>query len=263
MRNANESEVLEARRTGILKQDLMYLTGSIPYKVHGKDVEISLAGLVADDAERYGMEGIAIAETDSGRVIMVQTKLLKPVATGPSQQTKRSKRKPVKGTRPETLIPMSSDVKLKVGDKVVLADGTRSVVTQYDEDDVDAMYWVEDGVWCDENGSTNISSKQENITHKIIPWTPPAPNYKPEDVAFNKAQKCAEEDHSLKAAFDKGYWVTHQSTPDSACPLWARSLEVQLFLQDGTIINSDLAIYWNWTEHADSDNIVAYRKAQQ
>jgi len=209
--------------------------------------------------------------------------------TGPSQKPKRSKRKPVKGTRPETLIPMSSDVKLKVGDKVriehALTNGsTIGVVTELNSLCVRFKYIADP--YRGEVNEIYFNDFKDNlnrgytITHKIIPWTPPAPAYKPECVAFkskegkvfvgdtfigtfsdftfNPAEKCAEE-----LAFDKGYWVTHQSTPDSACPLWARSLEVQVFLQDGFITISDLAHHWNWASHADSDNIVAYRKAQQ
>jgi len=261
MRNANESEVLEARRTGILKQDLMYLTGSIPYKVHGKDVEISLARLVADDAERYGMEGIAIAETDSGRVIMVQTKLLKPVATGPSQQPKKPRHRPVPGSKRETLVPMSTDVKLKVGDKVVLSDGTREVVCEVDRyTEVGVPYRLTGGKrWYRYSGDGFCHLV--HITHKIIPWTPPAPAYKPEDVAFNKTVvKCTEE-----IAFDKGYWVPFIATDYTGCPAWAAKEKVMVIVS-GEYLPANYREFgagWDWTYDTLGTCIIAYRKAQQ
>jgi len=255
MKSATTADVKKAQAQGYLEENIMYLFGT--RFVHGKRAPQTLNWFLQ---RHTGLPTALLAETADGEIIDVDLRHICSADKGPSQQPKRSKHKPVKGTRPETLVPMSSDVKLKVGDKVVLSDGSRAKVVEVDlYTEVGVPYRLTGGKrWYRYSGDGFCHLV--HIPHKILPWTPPAPAYKPEDVAFKKAEKCDEE-----LAFDKGYWVPFIATAQTACPEWAKECRVEV-LVCGAETKQDISLYgyhWDWGNHGNTSRIVAYRKAQQ
>jgi len=256
MKSATIEDVKKAQVQGYLEEDVMYLFGT--RFVHGKRAPQTLNWFLQ---RHTGIPTALLAETADGEIIDIDIRHICFADKGPTQQPKKPRRKPTPGSKPETLLPMSSDVKLKVGDKVVLSDGTRTSVKRIDDFEDGVPYLMHNHLWYKGNGNL-LGMDIEYITHKILPWTPPAPAYKPEDVAFNKAVKCAEE-----FAFDKGYWVPFIATAQTGCPVWAEDVEVNILFN---VSNQDVMLgksfgkhlRWSSTPQTACD-VVAYRKAQQ
>lgn len=207
MKNATMDDVLWAMSTGLLDENIMYKYGS--RKVHGK--RCSGIGIT---------NGNCCGETSDGVVVSVQVNRIEPLSKFPAQHPKRNKRKPIKGTRPEKLIPMSADVKLKVGDRVVLADGARSHVVQVDDSGMDAwIYNIDSHGWFDAHGEYILGG--ERITHKIVPYA------EQENPSLDSSPE--------QEAFEKGYWAAHQAKPDSRVPPFAAGWKVTIILGDNTL----------------------------
>lgn len=128
MRNATQQDVEEAQRTGVMREDVMYVVhGEL---VHGKRCLSSYEHKVRHDYLRVCPKGDAVvAETWDGLLFVVSLSNLRPVPakTNPAQKPKKEKRKPVKGTHPW---PAYNPDTIKVGDKVRLRNG--DVVTVID-----------------------------------------------------------------------------------------------------------------------------------
>ena len=183
---------------------------------------------------------------------------------GPAQQPKKPHRKPRKGTRPETKIKMSADVKLEVGDVVLLDNGGKGIVKEKDistEGSYAGAVFVDAGkynhspevntygVWFfDKTFQSNMGNVK--ITHKIIPYQEPA-----------KEEKSPEQE-----AFEKGYWIPFVATANSMCPEWAKDVDIDLLLKNGTNTLTEerksQGRFYLWHELSNTA-IVAYRKAKQ
>ena len=135
MRNATIQDVEDAKRTGKLKEDVMY--GFINWKVHGKNVHEDLAWHIQDTlAENSGgVDKVVIAETNDGVIIDVALSNLRPLSKGGSAFTPRKPRpKPIKGTRPERKIPVDVGTKINIGELVLLKHGQRVRITDQRRD---------------------------------------------------------------------------------------------------------------------------------
>lgn len=199
---------------------------------------------------KYTANGVLLLEDmlgqihlPSGAVVANQT------PKGPSQQPKKPRRKPVKGTKPETLVPMSADIKLKVGDKIVLSNGVRAKIDQVDCSEIPYAIGATKPrcvaySWYTPDGYVH-SSRSHNIAYIVRPWQAP--------VAEEKCQ--AQKD------FEAGLWVAFLADPKSVCPVWAREEEVQVLLNNYNNVSAgaDLGKYWNWGV----SHVVAYRKAKR
>lgn len=131
MRNATIKDVEEARRTGALKEDVMYRF--IDWKVHGKNVHEDLAWHIQETLadNSGGVDKVVIAETNDGVIIDVALSSLRPLSKGGSAFTPRKPRpKPVKGTRPERKIIVEEWTEIKVGDVVLFFNAARGEVVE-------------------------------------------------------------------------------------------------------------------------------------
>lgn len=123
MRNAKIQDVEEAKRTGVLKEDVMYgFNKPYPVKVHGKRISMGLASCLSVVKDNV------VAETADGVTTVVSLSLLYPLSTGPKQEPKKPKRKPVKGTKPFKEVPYDPKL-IKVGVSVRCRDGKVRKVT--------------------------------------------------------------------------------------------------------------------------------------
>jgi hypothetical protein len=271
VRNATETDVKKAQETGKLEENVMY--NCYGWQVHGKRVRWLLEAFLKRETESTTV----LAETAEGEIVDISLNDLRSISKGPSKQPKSPRRKPVKGTKPETLIPMSEDIELRVGDKVLLSDGTRVRISQVDGHDSTFPYKSDKGwFWYDNDGEA-ASPWEHNITHVIRPWTPPAPQYDPKDVAFNDLSRTAAREVypveckwkcQAQKDFEAGRWVGFSASSESSCPAWAKEENVEVILADGghgwstdeTCIR--VGTDWTWLHTEDECTIVAYRKAR-
>lgn len=260
MKNATIEDVKKAQETGKLEENVMYLAYNM--LVHGKKVRFGLESFLRRETET---PDAVIAETAQGELVNIDLRYIQPVPKGSAQQPKKPRRKPVKGTKPEQLIEMNESVKLKVGDKVLLKNGVRTVVLQ--DDGTYTPYQIAhqfrwnlpSGVSADAEYSAAYA--QYNITHKIIPWQEQE-RYSSNIDPAHSLLKYVEPKSPEQEAFEKGYWVAHHAEPDSVCPPWAERVMVETLLADDNYYSyTKLGKDWAWNYHAPDDNIVAYRKA--
>ena len=251
MRSATIEDVKKAQESGKLEENVMYRLSCIPevYEgvlVHGKRCVHFLASMLKNQREFYGKQ-IALGETAEGEVQTVDLQHIHPLSTGVAQQPKKPRKKPIRGTKPEKLIPMSADVSLMVGDKVVLADGSR--VTVLIVDGTETPYFVDDGWfrgWFDTCGEYILGG--ERITHKVVPYA--------EQIRTPEAVKSPEQ-----AAFEKGYWVAHQAKPDSRVPPFAVGWRIDYLMRSMESYRAEYAENLRWNMRNNGADIVAYRKA--
>lgn len=256
MRNATIEDVKKARETGKLEENVMYKHGA--NLVHGKAFH---------DAFRYCCEvytGMVVAESNEGKLTGVYLKLLEPIRKGLAQQPKKPRRKPVKGTRPERLIPMSAYVNLKVGDKVVYKDGTRDAVSEVD----DGSEWCYETVrkgWYNKTGEHNIGYTEDDIVYKILPWEEQSRFYfnvqlvkQVENWQISLQEKSPEQE-----AFEKGYWVPFIAGAQTCCPSFAVGYKVDYQMGELQSHRPQYAENLRWTRWNLGSDIVAFRKAKQ
>lgn len=252
MKNATAEDVKKAQETGKLEENVMYRAAG-DWLVHGKKMSGGVAGL--------DLPWI-IAERDNGMLVLVHPQHMRPVPKGPAQQPKRIKRKPVKGTKPEQLIPMSADVKLKVGDKVVLADGSRQVVVINDK--TTEPYYIEPvGEWYSADGQNYTSNAYYlTITHKIIPWQEQKAEVSPPRSVYTG--ECKEVKKSPEQeAFENGCWVPFIVDTQTTCPSFAVGCDVDYLMQGHLAASPHRAEDLRWDKRNNGADIVAYRKAKQ
>lgn len=248
MRNANEQDVARAKATGNLEENVMY--NYFGLKVHGKRVVPPLSTFLKSECG----SSMNIAETDEGEIMRVDTTFLSgPKQKGPAQQPKKLRRKPRKGTHPETKIPMSADVKLEVGDMVLLENGERVRVTRVDLFSGNGGHPYMAHYWYDREGKVTFYDRPsiyegENITNKIIPYQEPVKEEKSPD----------------QEAFEAGMWVAHTALPTSQVPHFTKDTDVEVMFADGTsIVFKYITGNWSNIDLHPSRIIVAYRKAKQ
>lgn len=276
MRNATVADVKKAQETGKLEENVMYEFCGI--KVHGKNVVRTLENAIKE----LSYKDCVIGETNCGAIMRVDVSNVCPISKGPAQQPKKPRRKPIKGTKPEQLIPMSADVKLKVGDRVLLKDGTRTTIRQVDNTGV--PYQTSDYVWHRYNGECIDAQfgpmhTQHNITHKIVPWqeqrrlfwdgkfvgrvsdlniTLGEQKEKQIELKMSSPVKSPEQE-----AFEKGYWVPHQAKPDSVCPPFAAGWKVDYLMREMESGRPEYAENLRWNAKGNNADIVAFRKEKQ
>lgn len=260
MRNASMEDVARAKATGKLEENVMYSWGS-PWEkrslVHGKKFDPYLEVALSYNPD-FEHKLITICEDAFGIVHTCDLEFIHPVEKkGPAQQPKKPRRKPVKGTKPETKIPMSDDVKLEVGDVVLLDNGGRGVVKEADTDAcgryansvfIDAGKYNHEpeintrGVWFyDKTFKSNVG--HVFITHKIIPYQDPV-----------KEEKTPEQ-----KAFEKGYWVSS----NGKFPVFTSEVITEVLFSHGETSKNATGDEWAWGGQADDKySIVAYRKAK-
>ena len=134
MRNANQADIVGARKTGILREDVMYgVLGDSCLRVHGKRVGNALSGLLLGTNA-----GDTIVETSDGELILIRLHDVRAIPRkGPTRLPKRPRRKPVKGTRPEQRIPYEEYIakygEFKGGEAVLLSTGAREKIDPFAE----------------------------------------------------------------------------------------------------------------------------------
>lgn len=247
MKNASVEDVARAKETGKLEENVMY--NYFGLKVHGKRVVPPLSAFLKSECG----SSMNIAETDEGEIMRVDTAFLSgPKQKGPAKQPKKPRRKPIKGTKPETKIPMSDDVKLEVGDVVlvnnqgkmvraVVAESNGSGTPYYLRCKHDIKHDV-DEIWFFPSGMSNINY-EVFITHKIIPYQGPV-----------KEEKSPEQE-----AFEKGYWVAN----NGFMPDFVRDVRIEVLFSHGEV-SDRLGHMWYYRGDPSSTHyIVAYRKAKQ
>jgi hypothetical protein len=146
---------------------------------------------------------------------------------------------------------MSEDVELKVGDRVVFGDGKRGVLI--DNDCSMTPYETVRG-WHYKNGEFNLRSREDHITHVIRPYQ-----------ESSQEEKC-----QAQKDFEAGLWVAFLADSKSACPPWAKDVEVEVLLADGGHgageiegkIGARIGEDWTWFHTRDASTIVAYCKAE-
>ena len=259
MRNANESDMLSARN-GVVPFGVVF--SSSHGLVHRKPLQ-NPEGIRNDEL-------VLMEHVTKNLVYIFHPDNLYAVPRGTAQQPRKPRRKPIKGTRPEKLIPMSEDVKLKVGDKVLLANGVRTTILKNDGSDV--PYQVKhESSWNYPSGE-NIGTDWDeawyakyNITHKVVPWHEQHHlhiNGKPATLT-DDLKSTAQEKSPEQEAFENGFWVAHQAKPDSVCPEWAKGVPVEVLLGDASNKSTQMGGEWAWYSHSPDDDIVAFRKAKQ
>lgn len=268
MRNASEADVKKAQETGKLETNVMYRWGSPKLGktlVHGSKLGDLVVQVLAE-YEEFKDKSVTLCETSDGVVHTCDLAFIHPISKGPAQQPKKPRRKPIKGTKPEQLIPMNESVKLKVGDKVVLKGGIRTTIIEVDG--TDTPYRIEHRAMWNRKDGTNIDANWDsvyscyNITHKIIPWQEQE-RYSSNIDPAHSVLKYVEPKSPEQEAFEKGYWVPHNATHSSVCPPWAENVLINTVLGDEEYIDQEYAVIgslWKWDLQG-SRTIVAYRKA--
>lgn len=259
MRNANIYDVKRAVATGMLEENVMYSMNGL--RVHGKKTSYMVSHYMLKKGEAL----VECAEGVLYKALIAEH--IQPILSGESQKPKRIKRKPVKGTKPEQLIPMNEGIKLKVGDRVLLENGRRVEITAVDMTDTQYPYYS--SYWYDRTGKVTFAEglyyEGENITHKIIPW------HKQNHLYVNgkligqvkDLKITVEGESSEQEAFEKGYWVG-RSAFDKSVPAWAKGVRINWISDWQADVGEHDLSYSECAEDVLLDSpVVAYRKAKQ
>lgn len=268
MKNATIEDVKKAQETGKLEEHVMY--NCLGVKVHGKRVNSFLSRSI------YGVrEDNVIAESADGELVMVLVWDISPITKGPSQPPKKPRRKPVKGTKPEALIPMSADIKLKVGDKVVLSNGVRAKIDQVDCSEIPYAIGATKPrcvaySWYTPDGYVH-SSRSHNIAYIIRPWQ--EPNKLSKDVippggykagtsmvfTADQREKC-----QAQKDFEAGLWMPFVATDEDVAPSWVCGEQIQVLMQGSYEVSNGYSAGEDYCwRKCNKGTIVAYRKAKE
>jgi hypothetical protein len=270
MRNADKFDVEKAKATGKLEEDVMY-SWAPPgfnqkhYLFHGKVLHASV--------KRFVDGSWVLGETSGGKLVFIHKENIYPIALkGPAQTPRKPRRQPKKGTRRETLVPMSEDVKLKVGDKVLLANGAKHKVIEKDDSSIPYLVDVVNpnvvgGTWYIKSGEAAGHPSlwaHIRITHVIRPYQEPAASLFIDNNLVGTVKdfrfSAQEEKCQAQKDFEAGLWVGFVASANSVCPPWAKDVRVEALLEDGSM-GCAPGREWNWC-HFPPGSIVAYRKAQ-
>lgn len=253
MRNATELDAKNAR-AGDVPYGVMFSSANGP--VHRKPLA-NTCGL-----RRDGLVLMEHATKDLSYIFHPDN--LYAIVKGPSQQPKKPRRKPVKGTKPEQFIQMSADVKLKVGDKVLLRNGTRACIEIVDN--TQEPYFIAGHGWYKVNGKIHSQgSISGDITHKIVPWEEQSHLYIGGKLAGTVAnlKHTPQKKSPEQEAFEKGYWVAHIATQHSRCHAFAEDHKIDFLMRWCMSERAEYAQNLCWTEIGGGAQIIAYRKAKQ
>lgn len=130
MRNADWNDVKKAQQLGKLEQGIMYnYFGG--FKYHYKEVEAYLVDMLRKSCGYC--ENFIVCERIDGQICVINPiYLVGHGAKGPSHTPKKSKRKPIKGTKPWTKIPYRFE-DVEVGDVVVYGNSKSACQTKIQE----------------------------------------------------------------------------------------------------------------------------------
>lgn len=244
MKNATIEDVKRAQETGVLEETIMYSAHG--WLVHGKKQNELFTLYCTEGFQEAKRENrkVIICEKADGELVTVFLDRLEPTAVNEQpKQPRQPKRKPQKGTKPFTEIPVSENnpldfSKLPKGAKVRFRNGktTRPYKKEHRTyvDGLSALFWKKDA---------HFMEDEYSIISVLLPF---------KEASSLKPSKSKEQE-----AFEQGKWVPFVASETSTCPAWVTGKSVEVLCSHG-VYGKGRGEYMWWNS---GSSIVAYRKA--